>query len=430
MPLIEKAVPLEADRQSTAFQVPSHDSVKQRQVGYEEYRELDDDFVPSDMEGSLRTRPRLRKVSQAPALPLRSAKRASRILDDVILDLDGSLPTKEVEQRIAAPDPHELYLSSEEDASFSDGYSDSESLLDFSPSGGSEINTSPSSRVSSRKSQEDTARVVSLTIVGKPQIVEILLNKPAPKRDSMALDANAEPNDLPPARKPSPLRLYPSAFRRLSISSTMSFSNTSYIPSGTPNESTPNLTALPPRKSSKMASNFSSIVSSTKHAFLSSDPYPANEAREIVMPDDGTQNASHIPPTPKTPISMAAAAWKTGISRTLSKARKQSMPKISLAYTAGVVTPRDDPRKGLGISVDTGKEVCGVDEMDPWKQRQRAATTPLTHYDAPVRYEDIMRNAVKGPPPAAVRTKDRSMSLGMRGLARRKSVKGKDRYLG
>jgi hypothetical protein len=432
MPLISNANPSREDG-STAIQVQDHESVKEeRGSGYEEYGELDDEFVDSDMESSILNRPRSKKTHKAPSIPQRSEKRASRILDNVMVELkslNGSIPAKDVEQKIELSNPHELYLSSEEDASLSDEFSDSESLVDFSPTEEAEASTqsAPSSRGSSRKSQEDTARLVSFTSVGKPQIVEIVLNPSPQKRKSLAFDPEVT---LPRARKPSPLKLYPSALRRLSISSTVSMANssytsTSYISGNLPNESSPSLTNLPPRKSSRLGSNLSSLVTSTKHAFLNSDPFSAAEAKEMVMP---SKQDTPTPPTPKTPISMAASAWKQGMARTLSKARKPSMPKLSLAYTSGVVPTK----KGLGISVDGDAEDGDeFEELDPWKQRQRAATTPQTPHDGPLRYEDIMSSVVRAPPPPPYIPKtERKLSLGMRGLARRKSIRGKDRYLG
>ena len=96
---------------------------------------------------------------QAPTLPSKSALRASRVLDDMPHKLH--LPSGN--QVIPQAAPHEMYLSSEEDASSSaDDFSDFEfdSDLDLSPG-------SPGSR----SSQEDTARMVSVVFVGKPSVI-------------------------------------------------------------------------------------------------------------------------------------------------------------------------------------------------------------------------------------------------------------------
>lgn len=431
MPLISSTNPSGEDTQSTTIQV-QHQSIKRKMgSGYEDFGDLDVNFVDGNMAGSILNQQRPGQSLQPPALPERSEKRTSRVLENFVVELeslDGSTPAKEAEHEIEVSDPHELYLSSEEDASLIDEYSDSESLIDFSPTDGAEAQNAPASRGSSRKSQEDTATVVSFKSVGKPQLVEINISPSSQKRQSLTSEKEVEITSLPRARRPSPLKLYPSALRRLSISSTMSLSSTSYIPGTPPYESSPSLTSLPPRKSSKLASNFSSLVLSTKHAFLNSDPYPVAEGSELATPAE-TAGSSTIP-TPKTPISMAAAAWKHGMARTISKARKPSMPKISLAYTTGVVPTR----KSLAVSIEAETEDEAEDqikELDPWKQRQRAHTTPQTPHDGPLRYGDIMKNVVRSPPPPAYSTiKQRKMSLGMRGLARRRSVRGRDRYLG
>jgi hypothetical protein len=438
MPLIPNVVPLGTDVVPSEAQIKEQSSAEggERDSGYEDFGEIDDEFVGSDMEGSIMNRFQPKRYQKPPAVPQRSDKRMSKVLESVMVELktlDGITLQKESEQETEISDPHERYLSSEEDASLSDDYEDSESLVEFGPSssGDTDAPRTPSLRGSSRKSQKDTARLVSFTVVGKPQIIDIFFNcSSSQKRHSVSFDIASDVPSLPKGRRPAPLKLYPSSLRRLSVASTLTAStHTSNTPSqALSHESTVSLTSLPPRKSSKLASNFSSLVNSTKHAFLSSDPFPANEAKENLPPNRQSGQES-APEPPKTPISIAAAVWRTGLSRTLSKARKPSMPKISIAYTAGVVQSRNASKPNLSGS---GEEEFPTEEMDPWKQRQRAATTPQTPHEGPVRYEDIMRTAIKAPPPPPYSpVKERKLSLGMRGLTRRKSVRGRsDRYLG
>lgn len=404
MPLISSLAP-SAEGQRGAVQVRDQEVVKQqRELDFQNLEEIDDQFMDSDMEGSILNRPRPKKSYTAPILPQRSEKRASRIFESSVRIETKSLHdfVPEAEEESDAMDPHELYLSSEEDASFSD-FDDADSLMDFeaSPMEENENQSAPSSRGSTRRSQEDTARVVSFITVGKPQIVEV---HSSPPRNALRIDTT---NTLPEARRPSPLRLYPSALRRLSITSMTSLNShrSSTMPSTQEPTNSPN--TLPIRKSSRMAS----IVTSTKHAFLQSDPFESDSNMQ--------SSQENTPVTPKTPISMAAAAWKTGFNRTLLKARKPSMPKLSLSYTAGVVTPRTQSKMNLAAEVEDE-----VTELDPWRQRQRAATTPQTEHDGPMRYQDIMAQASQSD------VKERKYSLGMRGLSRRKSVRGKDRFLG
>jgi hypothetical protein len=396
--------------------------------GYEAFDAFEqEEPVDSDMEGSILNRPRPKKAIKPPAVPQRSDKRASKILENVLLELksmDGTVSTKEAEQQSIVSDPHELYLSSEEDASLSDDYEDTESLVDFegSPTVDGE-ESKPSSRASSRRSQEDTARVVSFTLVTKPQIIQIdIPPTAAQKRHSMNLEAltsslshtSASPKST---RRPTPLKLYPSSIRRMSISSTTS--------NPLMHHSNQSLTSLPPRKSSKL-SNLSNIMTNAKNSFLSTDPFATDS------PSPNNDDGQETPLTPKTPTSVAAAAWKKSLSRTMSKARKPSMPKLSLAYTQGVVSQRD-LRLARELAAEEAREL--EKETEDRAQIKRPQTmpvpsseTPTTPNDGPVRYQDIMKNVIRAPPPPPSPAKERKMSISSKmglGLGRKKSVKGR-----
>lgn len=413
--------------------------------GYEDFDAFEEEPEDSDMEGSILHRPRPKKrAQQPPAVPQRSDKRASKILENVLLELkslDGTVSTKEAEQQSIVSDPHELYLSSEEDASLSDDYEDVESLVEFESSPTEDGDSKPSSRASSRRSQEDTARMVSFTLVTKPQIIQIVIPPPATaaKRHSMNLEqlTSSTSSYIPSAssyipkatRRPIPLKLYPST-RRLSVSSISSNPLSMH-------HSNQSLSSLPPRKSSKL-SNLSNIMTNAKNSFLSSDPFatPTPDSAH----EDGEQET---PVTPKTPTSMAASAWKKSLGRTMSKARKPSMPKLSLAYTQGVVSHRDSSlRLAHQLALEETKE---LNEERARIQRavtmpmqnsasDSAAGTPTTPQDGPLRYQDIMKNVIKAPPPPPSPVKERKMSISSKmslGLSRRKSVKGKgERYVG
>lgn len=96
----------------------------------------------------------------APALPVKSAMRASRLL--------ATLPDKLAEDRpvLTAAAPHILYLSSEEDASSSaDEYSDFDDFDSDTESTGS--------KHSRKSSYEDTARIVSVIFSGKPSMITL-----------------------------------------------------------------------------------------------------------------------------------------------------------------------------------------------------------------------------------------------------------------
>ena len=442
-----------------------------------------------------RPRPKKANKLKAPALPPRSEKRASRILDNMILglkNLDGSTP-KELEKIsvVGEEDPHELYLSSEEDASLSDDYEDS--LNELEPVDSNETGERvTSSRASSRRSQEDTARVVSFIMVGKPQIVDIFQTSPTAtqKRHSLDLEKlTSTLNKKPAQRRPSPLKLYPNSIRRLSVSSMASItsnstqytrtSHTSHTssqrpatqgsatqtqaPQPAPAHST---SSLPPRRSSRLAS----LVSNTKNplqkhtassskakfhtippAFLSMDPYASKQAQQGASSSRESEDIQERE-EPKTPTSAAAAAWKKGISRTLSKARKPSIPKINLAYTSGVVTRHSNNSKlNVSSAVDTtttsnekfperkSSQAQQTREIVVRKREEeeikglsrRSATMPVeptTPRGTPITYGEIMKSVIRAPPPPPLASpKDKKIVgavLGM-GLGRRKSLKGR-----
>ena len=76
---------------------------------------------------------------------------------------------------------------------------------------------------------------------------------------------------------------------------------------------------------------------------------------------------------------------------------------------------------------DLAAEIKGEEEMDERKQMQRSVTMPTTPHEGPILYEDIMKNVIRAPPPPPLGSprERRSGGLGMMGLGRKKSLKGK-----
>jgi hypothetical protein len=106
------------------------------------------------------------------------------------------------------------------------------------------------------------------------------------------------------------------------------------------------------------------------------------------------------------------------------------MQGMQRAYTGGVILQQNNSSK-LDLSQMEAFPEIKEETNEGWKGRDRAATTPVMRER--IGYEDIVNGAQKGtaaPLFALGKTKDRSMSLGMKGLARRKSIRGRDRYLG
>lgn len=214
-------------------------------------------------------------IQQAPALPTKSNLRSSRFLEpiDTKAGLDEQPPLS------PATAPHDVYLSSEEDASSSaDDFSD----YDFD----SDSEADPESP--NRKSHEDTARVVSFVFYGKPALVNL------PPRSSSPSSVESRPQQkiLRTSTDPDIVR------RRTSVSSTASTSilstfsrSSTFAPTGHTRQ---------------------------KPSFLSIDPFAnKNESEQA--------HESERPRTPKGASSM--------LKRTFSLARKRSKPHLNQAAT-------------------------------------------------------------------------------------------------
>ncbi|KAI9047317.1 hypothetical protein LZ554_008764 [Drepanopeziza brunnea f. sp. 'monogermtubi'] len=423
--------------------------------------------------------------ASVPALLQKSSKRALRMLDDLVLELDtvnvnNMRKDSDGISRFKQNDPHELYLSSEEEASLSDDYDyDSDSLLDFDSTYSDDEFTACPSRTSSRKSREVTATAVNFKVVGKPQIVKINNIRPNPisptdmpaeeKLHAMHFSAelpiirtpSPEPSKLrPAARRPAPLNLH--AARPMSTATLDGVSSTSSTPAMHTNASMVNLSTttgqVPPRAQRK-PSRFASLVNLSKknlsvsstlstpsarsatsqHSFLDSDPYAHSASHKPPLTPTDFPTAL-TPKTPKTPTSTSSSsAWKKSLSRTLSKARKPSTQMLGTAYhsssprTSTMVLPEltrinsnpepPTPKLFEESATEQGREID--------ISMRRAETLPLAPAsgEAPISWEEFMKSTIFVPPPIPEnssiprgREARKSFSLG---LGRRKSSKGR-----
>ncbi|SPN97598.1 uncharacterized protein DNG_01110 [Cephalotrichum gorgonifer] len=106
-----------------------------------------------------------------PALPTRSSLRASRLLDGMSLKLDDAAESATLREAAA---PHELYLSSEEDASSSaSDFSDASDSGTDEPAAESEKHSPVAGGARRKRSHEDIARAVPFVFAGKPTVVTI-----------------------------------------------------------------------------------------------------------------------------------------------------------------------------------------------------------------------------------------------------------------
>ncbi|ORY71877.1 uncharacterized protein BCR38DRAFT_22373 [Pseudomassariella vexata] len=192
-------------------------------------------------------------VVEAPTVPQRSSLRASKIFDKLRLTSIESAT-----QSLAST--HEMYLSSEEDASSSaDDFSDYES--------DTATDESPESPVRRRRSHEDTAKIVSVVFSGKPCIVEL------PRRAISPVSVETRPQT-----------------------------------SGAESQ-------RPPRQPMRQSSLFTTTTLPTQRpSFLNTDPYATGNYCMDSPKDDEVAS-------PRTPRNMAVFR---GVSRTLSLVRKRS----------------------------------------------------------------------------------------------------------
>ncbi|KPM34823.1 hypothetical protein AK830_g11748 [Neonectria ditissima] len=284
-------------------------------------------------------------AEQAPALPVKSSRRASRMLDNIIIT--QKMPLEDQQPPLTAQSaPHDIYLSSEEDASSSaDDFSD----FEF------ESSTEEAQKTSTRRgSQEDTARVVSVVFSGKPSIVNL------PRR-SMS-PSSSETSSRPPSRLRRTSTL-PIIDRRVSISSSPSaFSVNSSI-------------THPPRTSSMLPSR---RLQKEKPQFLSIDPFASKPVQD--------QNVPELK-TPKTPTGM--------FKRTLSLVKKRSRPSLNTHFNTNHSTLSRD---SLPSFMMPSYHMEQVQEESPAPESKSApvsapasAPAPAPVSRPPVTYHEIVK---------------------------------------
>jgi hypothetical protein len=385
MPLMAKLLPaLERVREQSGSRSLKTDTEEHYDSEIDDFQERDEEMS----DGSILNQPRLSKTT-IPAVPPRSELRASRVLENLTIELEAlekAALEEYMKDQPVESDPYKSYLSSEEEGSESADEFD-ESLVKL------DSDRPPSSRASSRCSHEDTARVVSFMFVGKPQLVEVASHDRPASIKRRSTDRSEESRES--RRRPSPLRLTPNI-----TGSTLSLRTTS-LTSSSKN--------LPLRQYTLPDAAASTLSIASKHSFLQSDPFRTPNPNEV------EKVSSSSDAFPKTPTSINAA-WKGsifGVTRTLTKAAKKrpSMPKLSLAYTSA--SPRQPAGTPTTATPNTSTPISASSPMSRPSQDQ-----------GPVNYQDIMRNVIRAPPPTSPNLKTKSSSLLLLGMSRRKSIKG------
>ncbi|KAK4227083.1 hypothetical protein QBC38DRAFT_455599 [Podospora fimiseda] len=299
-----------------------------------------------------------------PVLPQKSTLRSSKILDNHGLKLGGAVEAASIEQ---ASTPHDVYLSSEEEAS-----SDADDFSDYGYDSSVEDPDSPTRR----SSQEDTARVVSVVFSGKPSIVEL----PIPKRRSVSPSSMITSNT------------------RSSIESTLSVNRVT---------STSTASTTPSSTIQRRSSLLSDILSKKKPPFLSIDPYANGTSYSLGSFPKALDSLEGESPTsaktPRTPTQLLK-----GVTRSFSLVRKRSRPTLvtnnSIAQPVDTSSPAGPATKRSSLQLVTTvgeqekerpqqveeeeQEVVGQQRpQQPIPQPEKTPQTPVT-------YQDILR-AVK-----------------------------------
>lgn len=296
-----------------------------------------------------------------PIIPIQDQVRASRIFENLTIQLNDLKKAAEYDvhykKHIVEDDPHETYLSSEEDGSMSTD----ESIEDVDETyveleAESCSSKSPSLR---RSSVEDTARAIIVRSVGKPHLVSI--GSPSSPSTMPEIPSRST------SRRPQPLRLH-SLPRTSSLAARSPSTGSLPTYAHTPSNALPmRPETSPERSNARMTSPAIATAASPSNleftdAFpqrTSSIPaFPASEASEIQVASptstigayDKLMEYETIAST-KKPVDRL----KSGMGR-MANARKKSMDLLSNAFLSTsnslstLSTPTENKRSTLPMN--------------------------------------------------------------------------------
>jgi hypothetical protein len=256
-----------------------------------------DDFFTTDDHAAVHAEVRPTQHNMdAPILPPKSSLRASRLLDTLSMKSGVSGKAPELSQATL----HEVYMSSEEDAS--------SSADDFSDYDWDSETDDTDAQLPRRNSHEAEARVVSVVFMGKPSIIDL----PSHRRSTSS-------NSIEARRRASTVSSMPSLPRAATSTDTIS--------SSTQRQSSP-------RKSSLV----SSLLSRKKPLFLNIDPYANGSSYSLDTTSMDTTSSHHADDdlplkTPRTPT------FLKNMSKTMSLVRKKSRPVLNALDTNSSTPP-------------------------------------------------------------------------------------------
>lgn len=328
---------------------------------FDEYHDMDEEH-PDTLAPSPK-RVHTNPTNDVPELPKKSSRKVSRILDNHGLKLGG--------EEGQATTPHDIYLSSEEDAS-----SDADDFSEYDYDSSIEDPDSPTA-ATRRGSQEVTARVVSVVFAGKPSIVNLSLRKQrSVSLSSSSMNTSRTRNSTESSEseslKPSTTApIHPSGDRPITPASSLS------ARSSNPNR----------RSSSSLLSDL--LTNKRKPPpFLSIDPYANGSHYSLeAVPKPLDSLEGEAAKTPRTPTQIFK-----GVTRSFSLARKKSRPALDTSGSSVSHQPRPSTsikRSSLQHSVLDDQ----LEEHDEEKENISSRIGDKTP-QAPITYNDILR-AVK-----------------------------------
>lgn len=420
-PAMSLAAPLTAASQrpkqyqktpSSTSHVPTPDSTYDDEAIFDRFYDLDDDEAAHMMEDPIQTKTAMaaavvvpvavdgNTTSGPPSIPQKHNLRASRLLDAMTL---GKLGTMLEPGHPAMTTPHDVYLSSEEDASSSaDDFSDyeyesaSEEFVEAE-----ETPSTPDSPAAStpprRRSHEVTARVVSVVFSGKPSVIEL------PKRIGTPVSSRSSDSDLAAARKRQSSIASSEKAHEDILATIPAPATEAALPEPIPRSSPQNSLAS---RSRRRSSVFSAILNSgkPKPPFLSIDPFANGSTYSLELPKEETEQQHNHHFHPKSPTALLKKTFGTIRRRSsrqaLNSAIFDSPPPPSRSSTTPITAP-SSPAKQQRPSVRPmsfySSSSSTAESTLSETPTERTGTPP-----SPVTYNDIIkaakRNASKVPP--------------------------------
>ncbi|KAL2191328.1 hypothetical protein L209DRAFT_674813 [Thermothelomyces heterothallicus CBS 203.75] len=411
---------------------------------FDRFEDMDnqDTLIPSPNPG-------LANDDEVPQLPPKSALRRSKVLGGLGLSLGGA--DGAAAGLGQATTPHDVYLSSEEDASSdADDFSDHDYDYDSSVE-------DPTSPTRGAAHEGITARVVSVVFSGKPSIVDLPVSRRRPlSGSSLATTRTRSSTDSSAAVRRSTTA---STAADTTTTSTTTTTTTSDTAEDRPISPVSTVSSRHSRLSKDGASHnrrgslFSEVLVKKRPPFLSIDPYANGSGYPLEIPKalDSLEGETRSAKAPRTPTTLLK-----GVTRSLSLSRRRSRPSLSSPQTAvpkldtslTISSPNPNRHSSYSsyLSPTTEEEEAPASEQQEqqWQQQQSQHLQPHHHHQqqepktpmTPVTYTDILR-AVKrsatvvgapSPPSDIMSPTEHSPATARRGIlsglsVRRRSVK-------